>query len=71
MYQSPSIHFELAKQRQSDLLREAKAHQLSKLAGPDPTVEAVRQGADSLRQKLVTFLRRQPATRQAGFSPAS
>ena len=71
MYQNPSIHFELAKQRQADLLREARANQLSALAGADPKVEALRQGADSLKQRLFTFLHRRPVTRQARFSPAS
>jgi hypothetical protein len=70
MYQSPSIHFELGRQRQADFLREAKADQLAALVEAKPRTQPVREGLGVLGARLGRYLHRRPV-RQAGLRPAS
>lgn len=70
MYQHPSIHFELARQRQEGFLDEARADQLASQVRTEPRGTRLRAGAGSLVASMSRRLRHRP-TAQPRLNPAS
>lgn len=70
MYQHPSIHFELARQRQEGFLDEARADQLASQVKTEPRGTRRRDGVGSIVTSMSRRLRHRPAP-QPRLNPAS